>query len=167
MTMPLCSPAEFEGLVQRNLGANAGLDWAGLGSLLRCIADHSLAMLEAGQDSTPASTDQAAEEPAAIEQPAVAAAAAAAAGLAAQSKPALGGRGYHAFRLQRAAYVLQELLAEQRRIDGAGCCCCDTDAMQTKQEVQQAAYHAAQIAANSVCLKRIAQQLHAMGLELL
>ncbi len=166
MTMPLCSPAEFEGLVQRNLGANAGLDWAGLGSLLRCIADHSLAMPEAGQDSTPASTDQAAEEPAAIEQPAVAAAAAAAAGLAAQSKPALGGRGYHAFRLQRAAHVLQELLAEQRRIDGTSCCC-GTDATQAQQEGLQAAYHAAEIAANSACLERIAQQLHAMGLELL
>ncbi|KAL4436679.1 hypothetical protein ABPG75_003818 [Micractinium tetrahymenae] len=41
----LCSPAEFEGLVQRNLGANAGLDYAGLGAMLRCTAGVSLHQL--------------------------------------------------------------------------------------------------------------------------
>lgn len=35
---PLCTPPEFEALVQRNLGANAGLDLRGLLDLLEEVA---------------------------------------------------------------------------------------------------------------------------------
>jgi hypothetical protein len=36
---------EFEGLVQRNTAANAGMDWFGFGELLRCIVGSSLRQL--------------------------------------------------------------------------------------------------------------------------
>ena len=161
--------------MQRNLGANAGLDWAGLGALLRCIAEHSLARLAAGQEAT--ATDRAAaEQSAATEQPAAAseqsgAAATEAPSLsAAQQESSLSGRGYHVFRLQRAAYVMQELVAEQHRIDGASCDC-TTDVKQPQQEQpaaeQQPAYHAAEVAATIACLERILQHLHAFNLDLL
>ena len=152
--------------MQRNLGANAGLDWAGLGALLRCVAEHSLVWLAAAE--APASASGSAEQPAGkAAAPAPAAAAGGQASAAVQQEPALCSRGYHALRLQRAAQILQELLAEQRWLDGGDCGC----AMRAQWEVQaakdQPAYHAAEIAANTACLKRITQQLHAMGLDLL
>lgn len=161
--------------MQRNLGANAGLDWAGLGALLRCIAEHSVARLAAGQEAT--ATDRAAaEQSVAMKQPAAASEESGAAAtedqslLAAHQEPGLSDRGYHVFRLQRAAYVMQELVAEQQRIDGAGCDC-TTDAKQPQQEQpaaeQQPAYHAAEVAANTACLERILQHLRAFNLDLL
>ena len=155
-----CSPAEFEGLVQRNLGANAGMDWEGLGALLRSIADRSLEWL--AKEAAPT---------AAAAGGAVASASGAAQNSAAaeQHDPGFAGQGYHAFRLQRAALVLGELVAEQQRVDassssgGTG----DSARLLEQGDGQQPPYHAAEAAANRACLQRIADALNALGLGLL
>lgn len=160
-----CSPAEFEGLTQRNVRANAGLDWAGLGALLRCIADRSLELL--ANEAAPASVAEAAAGDAGASAGGAAEEAA-----AAEDDPGSGDRGCHAFRLQRAALVLGELVAEQQRVDaGNGSSCGSAPPSQQQGEQQLAAlqppYHAAEAAANSACLHRIADALGALGLALL
>lgn len=155
--------------MQRNLGANAGLDYAGWGALLRCIAGHSLQQLaEAGAAAATTAEVEAQQRQAAESEPS---------NRSSSSGSFSGaGRWYHAFRLQRAGLLLQQLVEEQQRIDsGSG-----TEEQQQwqRQEGQQpsntlpeaaataeeAPFHAAEAAANAVCLQRIAEQrLHALG----
>lgn len=137
----LSSPAEFEGLVQRNAGANAGLDYAGLGALLRCIAGRSLEALAAA-----AAAEEAAGEDAT-------------AAAAALAEGPCRGRWYHCFRLQRAAAVLRQLLAEQRRIDGEAAAAADAAG-----GAGEAPFHAVEAAANAACLEAIQERLRALGL---
>lgn len=131
---PCCSAAEFEALVQRNLGANAGLDYAGLGALLRCVMRASLGHLVAagcGSDATSAIAGRA------------------------------GHAGYHAFRLQRAVAVLRELSAEQQRImDSRGWEHPQETADTASQECHP---HAAELAANRGCLAEAEARLRAVG----
>jgi hypothetical protein len=136
-TPPCCSGAEFEGLVQRNLGANAGLDYSGLGALLRCVMRNSLRHLAAGRRANAA---------------------------AHEADGCVGGWGYHAFRLQRAAAVMRELAAEQQRImDSSGCGQPPEAAAAAPQEWHP---HAAELAANRECLAEAEQRLRAMAIEL-
>lgn len=175
--------------MQRNLGANAGLDYAGLGALLRCTAQASLRQLGAaaavpGNGSSAAQRDQQHKQ----QQDALAEAAGtgAAAPLPAahnQCGPAApAGRWHHAFRLLRASLVLRELLAEQRQIDAAcwqerlkrrrqgeqrGAAGAGLDSAGTSAEVEaedEALPHATEVAANAACLAAIEQQLTAMGI---
>ena len=167
-TCLLCSPAEFERLVQRNLGANAGMDYAGMGALLRFIASRSLQQLKAAQ-ARPV-------------QHAETARAAAAEALAAEAPAAgvsFGGPWYHAFCLQRAGLVLRELLAVQRHID-SGCLAAQQQQQQRRHErmtggrrqlqpelaEEEAPPHAEEVAATSACLARIEERLHALGIPL-
>lgn len=105
-----CSPWEFEGLVQRNLGMNCGLDHAGLGEFMRCTAQRSLAHLHIcqlqGQGQQHAQLGDTKQphcrqgdnpcRPCRSPRPACCV--------------------HHAMRLQRAGLVLSTLLGEQQRI---------------------------------------------------
>lgn len=130
--------------MQRNLGANAGLDYAGLGALLRCIAGRSLRELAAADAGAADEQRQQAHEQEA-------------AGAAGCGGAFAGGRAYQAFCLQRVARVLRELLADQRRIDGGG-------GGNGGGGADEAPYHAREAAANAACLHEIEQQLQALGL---
>ena len=88
----LCTPAEFEGLAQRNLGANAGLDLLQLGALLRFVVHGAAAAAAAAAAERWPGARQAARDEAA---------------------PAL------AFGLRAAGAVLQRLLALMRDVDAA------------------------------------------------
>lgn len=193
---PCCSPAEFEELVQRNLGANAGLDYAGFGAMLRCVATASLLELEATA-ATPAlpNNDSNLQQRHQQQQDGVAAAdspAAAAMQPAADTDggPAVpSGRWYHAFRLLRAALVLQQLLAEQRRIDLA----CKQEWLKRQQQpgkqrgvvaagtvpgpgsvggnmeggpCNEELPYATEVVRNAACLAAVEQQLESMGIPL-
>ena len=141
--------------MQRNVGANAGLDWAGWGALLRCIAGRSLEHLRA----------TAAGEPAA-------------GGFAAAAAQLWRSPWHHAFRLQRAGRLLRQLAEEQRRVDASNSS--SSGGGRGSSQAQQpeapaaggagaagkAAYHEAEAAANAACLQSIEAQLHAMGLPL-
>lgn len=154
--------------MQRNVGANAGLDWAGWGALLRCIAGRSLEHLRATAAGEPAAGGFAAggEVP-----PALAQVQAAAAQL--WRSP-----WHHAFRLQRAGRLLRQLAEEQRRVDASNSSSSgrgrgSSQAQQPEAPAAggagaagKAAYHEAEAAANAACLQSIEAQLHAMGLPL-
>ena len=141
--------------MQRNLGANAGMDYAGLGGLLRCVAQRSLrqlAAMAAGNAAGAAAQQQVEGE---------------AAGAPA---PALGSRWYHAFRLQRAGWILRDLLAEQERLSSSGCPAGQQPASSGSGSGSggqgEAPYHAAEAASNRACLQRIERQLQALRLRL-
>ena len=172
-TCLLHSPAEFERLAQRNLGANAGMDYAGLGALLRFIAGCSLQQLEAAHKG-PASHAETARAAAAEAPTAEAPAAAPATG------SSFGSPWYHTFCLQRAGLVLRELLAAQRHID-SGCLAAQEEQQQQlrhgrmtggrrqlQPEIPEEAAppHAEEVAANTACLARIEQRLQALRIPL-
>lgn len=164
-----CSLAEFERLVQRSLAANAGMDYAGLGTLLRCIARRSLHQLAAvggspRHEGAPPGQLQEALMAAGREE--------AGSGSEHQSCPSrmvaddgftslktcnLSSPWHHMFRLQRVAAVLRDLVAEQRHLHN-GCQQLDGEA---------ALPHAAELDANSACLAQVERRLRELGVEVL
>ena len=150
--------------MQRNLGANAGMGYAGLGALLRFIAGRSLQQLEAAPEGR---AQRAEAAPAAAEATAAAAAV------------SFGSPWYHVFCLQRAGLVLRELLAAQRHID-SGCLAAQQHQQQRGHErmagsrrqlqpelaEEEGPPHAEEVAANSACLARIEDRLRALGIPL-
>jgi hypothetical protein len=131
-----CTPAEFEGLVQRNVAANAGLGFAGLADLAATIARRELRRM-AGCVETPGAGDSAAPvaghvsaggcgrcaeaeaEAAASAAEALAACCERAGGEAATQLPHTQIQQLHCvFNLRRALFVLEALEGHDRNVLG-------------------------------------------------
>lgn len=121
-----CTAAEFEGLVQRNMAANAGLGYAGLADLAATIAQRELMCLvrrgrvggAAAAGGAPAASDAAATPDGVAGSDAAPANGGRAAEAAAACSGGVAGAGFpppdaaalqHAFNLRRALFVLDEL----------------------------------------------------------
>eukprot|EP00887_Chlorella_sp_A99_P008086 scaffold12.g8086.t1 len=129
----LCTPVEFEGLVQRNLGANAGMDFEQFGELLRWVASDAAERLEAGW----AAADAARADDAAMRL---------------------------AFRLQRAGWALQRLMAVERSAQEQTAGTSSGSSRATSAPAAEAPSYAAEIEANAACLDLIRTALERLGL---
>ncbi|GAB4822997.1 hypothetical protein N2152v2_010043 [Parachlorella kessleri] len=177
----LASPAEFEALVQRNMGANCGLDFAALGEFLRCMAGRSMEHFRScgEHNSQGSSTGCGGSRSSAGAAAAAPTEAAPACDCCARCAVLPACCAHHALRLRRAGLVLKQLLAAEERIAQQGGPQHPVEEQpgghaqgqqQAGQQQRQGSScgerppHEAEIAANRVCLDEILDILCPLGL---